>query len=336
MNDRNPSMANRPGAKAKLVSAILIVLPLLAPGYCAQSGNRNVASTTDKAGDVDAARAYEHVRKLVELGPHPSGSPAIKKAQEYLANQLRSFGLKVSEDDFNGETPRGSIPMKNIIAELPGQKPEIVLITGHYDTKLQAGFVGANDGGSSAAAVLETARVLSKTRPEYTLWFVLFDGEEAVVDWNAMNGKDNTYGSRHLATKLKADQTLNRVKALVLFDMIGDKELDIKREGESTSWMVDAIWNTARSLSYQKYFLDSESYISDDHLPFRDAGVPVVDLIDFNYGPGHSYWHTNLDTLDHISGESIKIVGDVVVRSLPEIFKHLDNPARTPAKTVPQ
>src|ERR1700730_10409222 len=217
MNHRSPSMANRPGTKVKLVSAILIVLPLLAPAACsAQSGNRNVASNTDKAGEVDAARAYEHVRKLVELGPHPSGSPAIKKAQEYLENQLRSFGLKVSEDDFSGETPRGSIPMKNIIPELPGQKQEIVLITGHYDTKLQAGFVGANDGGSSAAAVLETARVLSKTRPEYTLWFVLFDGEGAVVDWNAMDGKDNTYGSRHLAAKLKADQTLNRVKALVL------------------------------------------------------------------------------------------------------------------------
>lgn len=330
-------MANKTGAKAKLVSAILIVLPLLAPaGSSAQSGNHNVGSITDKAGEVDASRAYEHVRKLVELGPHPSGSPAIKKAQEYLENQLRSFGLKVSEDTFNGETPRGSIPMKNIIGELGGQKPEIVLITGHYDTKLQAGFVGANDGGSSAAAVLETARVLSKTRPEYTLWFVLFDGEEAVIDWNAMDGKDNTYGSRHLASKLKADGTLNRVKALVLFDMIGDKELDIKREGESTRWMVDAVWETARSLSYQKYFLDSESYISDDHLPFRDAGVPVVDLIDFNYGPGHSYWHTNLDTLDHVSGESIKIVGDVVIRALPGIFKHLDNPARTPAKTVPQ
>ena len=245
-------MANRPDTNAKLVSAIFIVSLLLAPAGCsAQSGNvavsRNVASTADKAGEVDATRAYEHVRKLVELGPHPSGSAAIKKGQEYLENQLRSFGLKVSEDDFNGETPRGSVPMKNIIAELRGEKPEIVLITGHYDTKLQAGFVGANDGCSSAAAVLETARVLSKTRPEYTLWFVLFDGEEAVVDWNAMDGKDNTYGSRHLASKLKADGTLNRVKALVLYDMIGDKDLDIKREGESTrGWLTQSGRRRAR------------------------------------------------------------------------------------------
>src|SRR6266852_1759843 len=326
-------MLNEFQLNEKPAITLSLILFLAVPFGChAQSnnvaGDRAGSSNAEKAAEFDAARAYDHVKKLVALGPHPSGSESIKKAQEYIENELKGFGLKVSGDSFNGETPHGSIPMKNIIAELGGEKPEIVLITGHYDTKLQAGFVGANDGGSSAAAVLETARVLSKTTPEYTLWFVLFDGEEAVVDWNAMDGKDNTYGSRHLASKLKADGTLNRVKALVLFDMIGDKDLDIKREGESTPWMVDAIWKTARSLSYQKYFLDSESYISDDHLPFRDAGVPVVDLIDFNYGPGHSYWHTNLDTLDHISGESIKIVGDVVIRALPEIFKHLDNPAR--------
>jgi Zn-dependent M28 family amino/carboxypeptidase len=332
-------MLNSVRLDEKTAITVSLVLLLATPFGChAQSSNvaadRAVSSNADKAAEFDAARAYDHVKKLVSLGPHPSGSESIKKAQEYIENELKSSGLKVSGDNFNGETPRGTVPMKNIIAELRGEKPDIVLITGHYDTKVQAGFVGANDGGSSAAAVLETARVLSKTKPEYTLWFVLFDGEEAVVDWSAMDGKDNTYGSRHLASKLKGDGTLDRVKALVLFDMIGDKDLDIKREGESTAWMVDAIWNTAHALGYQKYFLDSEQDISDDHLPFRDAGVPVVDLIDFNYGPRHSYWHTNLDTLDKISGESIKIVGDVVIRALPEIFKHLDNPARTTVKPV--
>lgn len=325
----------------KTAITISLVFFLAAPFRCpAQSNNtaanRAVSSNADTAAEFDASRAFEHVKKLVALGPHPSGSEAIKKAQDYIENELKSFGLKVSEDNFNGETPRGSVPMKNILAELRGEKPEIVLITGHYDTKLQAGFVGANDGGSSAAAVLETARVLSKTKPEYTLWFVLFDGEEAVVDWSAMDGRDNTYGSRHLASKLKADGTLTRIKGLVLFDMIGDKDLDIKREGESTPWMVDAIWKTANALGYQKYFLDSEQYISDDHLPFRDAGVPVVDLIDFNYGPGHAYWHTNLDTLDKISGNSLKVVGDVVIRALPEIFKHLSNPSSKTVKPASQ
>ncbi|MFY9554563.1 MAG: M28 family peptidase [Blastocatellia bacterium] len=329
-------MEARRSAALPLFVALVIFCSAGCHGSAGSTGDRPASVVIEKPGEFDASRAFDYVKQLVALGPRPSGSDAIEKAQEYIQSQLKSFGLKVSEDRFDGETPRGVVPMKNIIAELPGEKQDIVLITGHYDTKLQNGFLGANDGGSSTAAVLETARVLSKSKPKYTLWFVLFDGEEAVVDWNAMGGMDNTYGSRHLASKLKADGTLNRVKALVLFDMIGDKELDIKREGESTTWMVDAIWSAARSLGSQKYFLNSEQYISDDHLPFRDAGVPVVDLIDFNYGPQHSYWHTNLDTLDKISGQSIKIVGDAVLQALPEIFRHLDNSGAPPARTSGQ
>jgi glutaminyl-peptide cyclotransferase len=325
-------MLNPLRVNGKTATAIAFSLFLSAPfSCCAQSTNK---AGNPGATEFDSARAFDHVKRLVALGPHPSGSDAIKKAQEYIESELKGLGLKVTDDSFNAETPRGTVAMKNIIAELRGIKPDVVLITGHYDTKLQSGFVGANDGGSSTAAVLETARVLSKTTLEYTLWFVLFDGEEAVVDWSAMDGKDNTYGSRHLASKLKADGTLGRIKALVLFDMIGDKDLDIQREGESTPWLVDAIWKSAHALGYQKFFLDSEQDISDDHLPFKDAGIPVVDLIDFNYGPEHSYWHTNLDTLDKISGESIKMVGSAVIRALPEIFKHLDSPARPPVKPV--
>jgi Zn-dependent M28 family amino/carboxypeptidase len=266
------------------------------------------------------------MKKMCEIGPRPSGSEGIRKAQDYIQSELKSYGLKVVEDPFTGETPRGRVAMKNIIAELPGEKSEVILISGHYDTKLQpAGFIGANDAGSSTAAVLETARVLSKTKPEYTLWFVFFDGEEAVVDWNEMAGKDNTYGSRHLVAKMKADGSLSRVRAMILYDMIGDKNLDIKRDLESSSWMLDVIWATARSAGYGKSFLANETAISDDHIPWRDAGIPAVDLIDFNYGPNNAYWHTNEDTLDKVSGESVRIVGDVVIRSLPEISKQLNS-----------
>jgi glutaminyl-peptide cyclotransferase len=325
--------------KSGKASALVLVLMLATGGPgLAQSASKTkaVGEKPDKIADFDAARAYNHVKSMVELGPHPSGSDAIKKAQEYIEKEFKSYGLKVTGDNFESVTPRGSVPMKNIIGELPGEKPDIVLITGHYDTKLQRGFLGANDGGSSAACVLEMARVLSKTKPQYTLWFVQFDGEEAVVDWNAMNGKDNTYGSRHLVSKLKADGTLSRVKAMILVDMIGDKNLDIKREGESTPWLVNVIWDTAKKIGYEKNFIQEEQFISDDHIPFKEAGVPVVDLIDFNYGPDHAYWHTNEDTLDKVSGESMKAVGDVLIRALPEIFKRLDNPQPTHAKPASQ
>jgi glutaminyl-peptide cyclotransferase len=282
-------------------------------------------SKNDNHSDFDAARAFNHVKKLTEMGPHPSGSEAIKRAQDYLEKELKSYGLKVVEDRFEGQTPHGAVPMKNIIGELAGEKPEVVLITGHYDTKRQAGFVGANDGGSSAATVLEMARALSKTKPQYTLWFVLFDGEEAVVEWGAMNGMDNTYGSRHLVAKMRNDGTLARARAMLLVDMIGDKNLNIKREGESTGWLVDVIWDAAWKAGYAKNFLRDEQYISDDHLPFLEAGIPSADLIDFDYGPQHSYWHSNQDTLDKISGESMKAVGDALVRALPEIFNRLNS-----------
>ncbi len=313
----------------------IICLCLLASFVFAIGCQRQVASVTnaameasaaDKAPSIDAARAFAHVKTVVEIGPRPSGSPGIKKTQDYIINELKSYGLKITEDNFQGQTPKGAIPMKNIIAELPGEKSDLVLITGHYDTKIMANFVGANDGGSSTAAVLETARVLAQTKPEYTLWFVFFDGEEAVVEWT---GNDNTYGSRHLVDKMKAEKNLNKVRAMILYDMIGDKELDLKRDGQSSKWLVDTIWRTAAQTTYSKYFLGNETYMADDHVPFIEAGIPAVDLIDFNFGPDHSYWHTPQDTLDKVSGESIKAVSDVVLKSLPEIFKQLDARAAT-------
>lgn len=312
----------------KPLNALALIMTLLAAGCLGQSSSTRASRSGEKdsptAGVSDAARAYAHVKKLVEMGPRPSGSEAIKKAQQYIETELKSYGLKVIADSFEAETTRGKKPMKNIIGELSGQKTEVVLIAGHYDTKLQPGFVGANDAGSSTAAVLEMARALSKTKPEYTLWFVFFDGEEAFVDWDANGGMDNTYGSRHMVARMTAEGTIKRVKALILVDMIGDKELDLRKDYESTPWMVNLVWATARQLGYEKHFLNDEGGYSDDHIPFKKAGIPVIDIIDFNYGPDNSYWHTNEDTLDKVGGESIKIVCDVVIKTLPEVFKHLN------------
>ncbi|MEW6131426.1 MAG: M28 family peptidase [Acidobacteriota bacterium] len=331
-------MKNPTISREKLLAVFVLVSFVFAIA-CQQQ----VASITNSAAEskaeykdsaFDAKRAFDHMKKVVDFGPRPSGSPAIKKTQEYIINELRSYGLKVMEDDFQGKTPKGAISMKNIFAELPGEKSDVVIISGHYDTKILANFVGANDGGSSTAAVLETARVLAGTKPEYTLWFVFFDGEEAVVEWT---GDDNTYGSRHMVAKMKADGTLGKIRAMILYDMIGDKQLDLKRDGQSSKWLVDTIWRTAAQTLYAKHFLGNETYMSDDHVPFVEAGIPAVDLIDFNYGPDHTYWHTAQDTLDKVSGESVKAVGEVVIQSLPEIYKQLDaraaNKPSTPNKS---
>ena len=208
--------------------------------------------------------------------------------------------------------------MVNIRAIRKGNRPDTIAVTGHYDTKMfdNARFVGANDGGSSTAVVLELARVTTGLNLENTLEFVFFDGEEAAVEWTA---EDSVYGSRYDVNRRFRDGTLRQLKALVLVDMIGDRNLDIRRESGSTGWLTDLVWETARSLGYDRNFLNQTQAIEDDHLPYLRAGIPAVDLIDFNYPA----WHTPADTLDKISADSLKIVGDVVYFSLIEIDKKL-------------
>jgi Zn-dependent M28 family amino/carboxypeptidase len=318
------------GATKYLALHLVLLVTLLIvvrTGGAHPDNPKEAAQSASKPAQFDAQSAYKHTKNIVKLGGRAPGSAGNKKAQDYIKAELRSYGLQVSDDPFEARTPRGSMPMTNIIGELPGERADLVIIAGHYDTRSRSGFVGANDGGSSTATVLELARVLAKSRPDYTIRFVFFDGEEAIVDWDANNGTDNTYGSRHMASGLVAAGAISRVKAMILVDMIGDSSLDLRRDSESTPWLVELIWNAARRSEHGKHFLDEEGAYSDDHTSFKAAGVPVIDLIDFNFGPNNSYWHTNQDTLDKISGESMKVVGDVIISALPDLFTRLSKPA---------
>jgi len=205
--------------------------------------------------------------------------------------------------------------MVNIRAFRPGAKPSIIALTGHYDTKrYNFRFDGASDGGSSAAWVLEMARATAGLKLDNTLEFIFFDGEEAVGDWSAV---DSVYGSRYDVDRRTKAGDLRQLKALILVDMIGDKNLNIKQEPGSTTWLTTTIWNTAHSLGYSREFVNDQLPIEDDHLPYLKAGVPAVDLIDFDY----PHWHRASDTLDKTGARSLKIVGDVVYAALPEIDK---------------
>ena len=285
--------------------------------------------TSPQKTPFDGERAFAHVRTQVNFGPRPAGSAALEKTREFLLQELRSYpGLKVSVDEFKPVTPRGRIVMKNLIAELPGQTPATIIIGSHYDTKefKRFTFVGANDGGSSTGALLEIARVLAAAGPrKYTYQFVFFDGEEAFCEeWGeCLDGKDHTYGSQYMADRLKAEKRTSQVKAMILLDMVGDKDLTIPREESSSQWLVEAIWGTASEIGYGKEF-PSRSFMigDDDHMPFLRNGIPAVDVIDFEYGHGngdHSYWHTAEDTLDKVSARSLKIVGDVIILCLPKV-----------------
>lgn len=259
--------------------------------------------------DFSGTSALKYTAKAVELGPRPSGSEANQKLQNYILAQIRQDNCEVMEDPFTANTPNGPIKMDNIIAKFPGRSGKAIVITGHFDTKLFPGrkFVGANDGGSSTGLLLELARVLARQPRIDDVYVVWFDGEEAVREqWE---GEDNLYGSRHLAAKWRKDGTLARVKALINVDMIGDKDLDIKRETTGNAKLNTLVWDTAKALGYGAYFLDQTQATEDDHLPFLQQGVPAIDLIDFDYDP----WHKDSDTMDKISAQSLEIVGTVVL-----------------------
>jgi Zn-dependent M28 family amino/carboxypeptidase len=258
----------------------------------------------------------------VSFGPRPAGSPVIERTRQYVIEQLKTIGVPVVQQSFVAKTPIGEIPMVNLVATIPGARAERIAITGHYDTKLfrEFRFVGANDGGSSTAFLIEMARVLKARQNPFTIELIFFDGEEATLrDWGA---NDHTYGSQYYVDTGRRNGTLSSLKAMVLVDMIADRSQRFMREANSTDWLTDIIWSTARKLGHGAVFVNERMPIEDDHIPFLKAGVPSTDIIDLEYPA----WHTAEDTLDKTSARSLQVVGDVVLASLPSIEARVGKP----------
>lgn len=276
------------------------------------------APAAETTGGFDGARAYKHVMEQVAIGPHAAGSEGIRRAQQYVIGQLKSFGCPVEQQDFHASsTPVGDVAMENILVKIPSANPNIILYGSHYDTKRIPDFVGADDAGSSTGILLEMARLLCARKNEETIWLAFFDGEE---DFNFnWTDTDNTFGSRELAASMALSGELQHVKAMVLLDMVGPANPVYKRETNSTPWLTDIIWSTAKRLGYGRVFVDDRADIEDDHLSFLKRGVPSVDIIDLDV----PYWHTPQDTLDKIDPRTLAITGHVMVESLPEIEKRI-------------
>jgi Zn-dependent M28 family amino/carboxypeptidase len=280
------------------------------------------------APKFDSGRAWEHLRQLVAIGPRPSGSPAIEQTRKYIKDQLASAGLTAVEQSWDDQTPIDKIHLVNLIATIPGARKERIVFAGHYDTKLyrEFRFVGASDGGSSAAFLIELARVLKARKNPFTVELLFLDGEEArLPEWG---GTDNTYGSRHYVDVARHDGALATLKALVLVDMIGDRDLRIRRDTNSTPWLTNLVWDAAKRLQLTTAFIGESTRVDDDHMPFLAAGVPSVDIIDLDYEP----WHTAKDTLDAVSARSLQVVGDVVLAALPGIENYLTKTAAPAGK----
>ena len=321
-----------------------LVLLLGCPSNTNKPAELNPSTAVTNApskSDFDADRAFEYVRKQVEFGPRPPGTPELEKTRAYIIDQLRSFGLNVTTDEFHATTPVGDRNMANIIAELPGSSSDIIIIGSHYDTKLfkDFKFVGANDAGSSTGTLMEIARVLAaKKQNKLTYRFVFFDGEEAFCkEWDdchnpnpADPGKplpDNLYGSRHYVSQLVARNEVSRAKAMILMDMMGYKNLRLGRADLGTAWLQDLVWQTGKQLGYKEFVDAPEGVGDDDHSPFLKASIESLDIIQLStYGVNDSeYWHTKEDTLDKISPKSLKVVGDTIIVSLPKIEERIQS-----------
>jgi glutaminyl-peptide cyclotransferase len=296
------------------------VLGLVVLAACASSPEaQSQKPAAQSPGAFDSARAYEHLRQVVSLGPRPAGSPASERTRGYILERLTAAGVPVVRQAFTAKTPIGELAMVNLIATIPGARKERIAISGHYDTKLfrEFRFVGANDGGSSTAFLIELARVLKGRSNPFTIELIFFDGEEATLrDWG---GTDHTYGSQYYVDTARRTGTLSGLKALLLVDMIADRSQHFLREAHSTPWLTDIIWSTAQRMGHGAVFVNEATPIEDDHIPFLKAGVPATNIIDLDYPA----WHTASDTLDQTSARSLQVVGDVVLGSLPAIEARL-------------
>lgn len=272
-------------------------------------------------GEFNGDRALAYTREFVSIGPRWIGSPGHAKAEAFIKKQFAHDQLE--EDTFTATTPEGPMEMHNFIARFPGKKDGVIVIGTHYETNYplrDINFVGANDGGSTTGLLIELANHLrGRTLDGYSVWLVFFDGEEAIHEWSH---SDSLYGSRHLAARWQNDGTLKRIKAFLLMDMIGDKNLDIERDLNSTIWVEEVVKKAAAHLGYQSYFFAQTEQVEDDHLPFVQRGVPSADIIDLDYGPQNSYHHTAQDTMDKLSAKSLTIAGNVLLETIRLLNEH--------------
>jgi glutaminyl-peptide cyclotransferase len=279
------------------------------------------AATSQKIWEeFSGEKALAHVQRLVDFGPRPPGSEAIEKSRLYIDNQLKSFGWKVTRQAFEDKTPRGKVRFVNLIARFSSAgigkaSAPLFLLCSHYDTKTfdTVRFVGANDGGSSTGLLLEMARVLAR-RPDLAakIELVFFDGEEAYENFS---DSDGLYGSRYFAAQLAQAGSAKQLRGGVLFDMVGDRSLSITLPPDSPAQIAHDIFAAADTLKLRNHFTYFDRDITDDHTPLNAIGIPVIDIIDFDYPP----WHTADDTIDKLSAQSLQIVGSVAAYYLSEL-----------------
>jgi glutaminyl-peptide cyclotransferase len=272
--------------------------------------------------EFDGQKAFAEVEALVQFSPRDAGTPEGWKAAKHIFQRLETYGVDADMDTFTDRTPDGEKTMINVIGMLPGKTDEWIILGSHFDTMPGIDdFQGANDSGSSTGILLELARMLGDSGivPDLGIMLAFFDGEEGIAGYIPGDG---LHGSRRMARQLVASGDHKKIKAMILLDMVGDKDLKITIPNNSARDLVQETLTAAHALGYRDHFTLSRSIITDDHVPFLEIGIPAIDLIDFKYGsePGlNDHWHTEADHLENISAESLGISGSVTLQLLKQI-----------------
>ena len=302
--------------KYLLLSAVLADLVINAGGCTERETKRTLSKRP--VPKIDADFAYSMVEKCTAIAPRGNGTAGTVKCVNMISGELRKLSLPVTVDKWKDTTPEGNIEFTNIMTTIPGKSSDFVLIGSHYDTKKLASvpdFAGANDGGSSTGVLLGMIKAIAehKQKPPLTLKFLFFDGEECFIEYSDTDG---LYGSRHLADKWKQGGTLKKCRAVVLLDMIGDKDLNITVPAGADEKLTKTLLDIAAKQGVSDFFGTFKSDIIDDHTPFQKEGIPTIDLIDFEFGKSNRYWHTKADTMDKISKKSLETVGNAAIELL--------------------
>jgi glutaminyl-peptide cyclotransferase len=301
-----------------------LLLPLLVLLLTAANSSAQKTAAPHFSGQT----AYNLTAQLLQVAPKRfNGSPGHQKAEEFIKQHFAAEAAKgnLETDTFTASTPAGFQTMRNYIVKYPGKKDGIIVLASHYETNYplrDIEFYGANDGAATTALLIEIGNVLRAHPPEgYSVWLVFDDGEEAVKCLQCWSSSDSLYGTRHLAAKWANDGTLEKIKAFLVADMIADKDLNIDYVDNSTPWLLDLLKVAAKNTGHSAYIFKYKESEEDDHLPFAQRGVPVLDVIDAHYGPviqstPDGYHHTAEDTLDKISAKSLQISGDLFLEMI--------------------
>jgi Zn-dependent M28 family amino/carboxypeptidase len=265
--------------------------------------------------EFDEQNAMRLLTKLVSFGSRSAGTVANLRQADFIAETTGKYGAKTNWIKFKRKTPEGMLDFVNVEVVIPGRRKEFIIIGSHFDTKKMPDgikFEGANDGASSTAVLMEMIKAIKKSgvKPEYTLTFVFFDGEEC---FNEYGDNDGLIGSKFYANRLKSKNLISKCRAVIILDMVGDKDLNITLPIDSDKRLGEMLFNAAARTGNSEYFGYLSTGLLDDHTPFKKIGIPVIDIIDFKFGPGNSFWHSSEDNIKNISAKSLKIIGQTTL-----------------------